>query len=169
MKKTTRKGKNLPKVLGVSGKPIEGVFIKRLNKIPDERGAIYHMLRKDDELFEAFGEIYFSKINPGVIKGWHLHKKMTLNYAVVSGMIKLVLYDDREKSSTRGNLLEIFTGDDNYLLVKIPPMVWNGFKGIGDKPSIIANCATLPHEKQEIERLDPITKKIPYDWDLKNG
>ncbi len=157
------------KIFGVVGESIKGVKIKRLAKIPDERGVIFHMLREDDELFERFGEIYFSTIYPGVIKGWHLHKQMTLNYAVISGMIKLVIYDSREDSPTRGNLTEIFLGEDNYLLVKIPPGLWNGFKGIGEKKAIVANCATMPHDPKEIERLSPFSEKIPYDWGLKNG
>lgn len=149
-------------------KKIEGVIIKPLKKIPDERGCIYHMLRCDDPIFENFGEIYFSVVYPRVIKGWHLHNKMTLNYAVLQGMIKLVLYDGREKSSSRGTLLELFIGEDNYCLVKIPPGIWNGYKGIGIKPSIVANCATLPHDPQEMQRLDPFSDKIHYDWGLKH-
>lgn len=148
---------------------IEGVVVKPLKKIPDERGAIYHMLRCDDQLFEKFGEIYFSLVYPGVVKGWHLHKRMTLNYAVVSGMIKLVLYDDRPKSPTKGNVMEIFLGDENYCLVKIPPKIWNGFKGAGRKPALVANCATIPHDPKEIVRLDPLSKKIPYDWKIRHG
>ena len=147
---------------------IEGVVIKSLKKIPDERGSVCHMLRCDDPVFEKFGEIYFSTVNPGVIKGWHLHRKMTLNYAVIHGTIKLVLYDDREGSPTRGNLVELFTGDENYLLVKIPPGIWNGFKGISPQPAIVANCATIPHDPDEIERISPFTDKIPYDWDIKH-
>lgn len=138
-----------------------------LRQIPDERGKIMHMLRCDEPHFEKFGEIYFSIVYPGVIKGWHVHKRMTLNYAVIAGMIKLVLYDDRENSSTRGELMEFFVGESNYVLVKIPPGIWNGFKGIGVKPAIVANCATEPHDPEEIERMDPFTEKIPYDWDLK--
>jgi dTDP-4-dehydrorhamnose 3,5-epimerase len=145
---------------------IKGVVVKKLKKIPDERGAIYHMLRKDDPEFEEFGEIYFSKVYAGVIKGWHIHTKMTLNYAVVSGMIKLVLYDDRPKSETKGEIMELFLGEENYSLVKIPPGIWNGFKGI--KESIVANCATLPHDPSEIMRKDTFTKDIPYDWSLKH-
>jgi dTDP-4-dehydrorhamnose 3,5-epimerase len=148
---------------------IEGVIVKSLTKIPDERGCIYHMLRSDDQVFERFGEIYFSTIYPGVIKGWHLHKEMTLNYAVIQGMIKLVLYDDRAGSPTKGKLMEVFIGDENYCLVKIPPKIWNGFKGIGSKPAIVANCSTIPHDPDEIERLSPSSDKIPYDWSLKNG
>jgi dTDP-4-dehydrorhamnose 3,5-epimerase len=149
-------------------KPIEGVVIKPLARIPDERGCIYHMLRCDDPIFERFGEIYFSFVYPGAIKAWHLHEKMTLNYAVVQGMIKLVLYDERKDSTTKGNLVELFIGNENYCLVKIPPKVWNGYKGIGVKPALVANCATLPHDPEEMKRLDPFSNRIPYDWSLKN-
>ena len=161
--------KDLEKHENVRGKFVSGVKIKELKKISDERGAIFHMLRNDDELFEKFGEIYFSKIYPGVVKGWHKHKEMTLNYAVVYGKIKLVLFDDRENSDTKNNLMEIFVGEDNYFLVQIPPNVWNGFKGIGTNPAIVANCATLPHSPNEIIRMDPFSKKIPYNWDIKHG
>ena len=147
---------------------IDGVEVIPLKQIPDERGKIMYMLRDDDKHFEKFGEIYFSVVYPGVVKGWHIHKKMTLNYAVVHGNIKLVLYDDRPQSKTCGQLIELFIGEDNYVLVKIPPMVWNGFKGIGTKPSIVANCATHPHDPDEIERLDPTNNKILYDWKLKH-
>lgn len=148
---------------------IDGVQIRPLKKIPDERGKIMHMLRCDDPWFEKFGEIYFSVVYPGVIKGWHLHKRITLNYAVVSGMIKLVLYDEREGSPTQGELQEVFSGEDNYTLITIPPGIWNGFKGVGVEPAIVANCATEPHDIEEIVRLDPFSPKIPYEWGLKHS
>lgn len=145
---------------------IKDVEVIPLKQISDERGKIMHMLRNDAKHFEKFGEIYFSIVYPGVIKGWHLHKKMVLNYAVVTGMIKLVLFDDRKNSQTRGEIMEFFIGEDNYCLVKIPPEVWNGFKGIGVKSAIVANCATIPHDPDEIMRLDPFSKDIPYNWNL---
>jgi len=148
---------------------IDRVLVKPLKQIVDERGKVMHMLRSDDENFEKFGEIYFSVVNPGAIKAWHLHPKMALNYAVVSGMIKLVLYDNRENSPTKGELMEIFMGDNNYVLVHVPVGVINGFKGIDTKPSIVANCATIPHDPSEITRIDPFDKTIPYDWNLKHG
>ena len=148
---------------------IDGVMVKPLRRIPDERGFIMHMLRRDDPDFEEFGEIYFSSVYPGAIKAWHLHKEMTLNYAVVVGMIKLVLYDDRKGSPTHGEPQEVYIGRENYQLVKIPPFVWNGFKGYGDEMSILANCATLPHDPEEIVRMSPFDPAIPYDWDLKHG
>ncbi len=145
---------------------IEGVKITPLKQIVDERGKIMHMLRNDSGVFKSFGEIYFSCVYPGVIKGWHLHKKMILNYAVPAGNIKFVLYDDRENSPTKGSLQEIFMGQDNYVLVTVPPLIWNGFKGIGDVTAIVANCASIPHDPNEIVRIDPSDKKITYDWGM---
>lgn len=149
--------------------PIDGVRVTPLRRIPDERGAVFHMLRNDDEHFESFGEIYFSTVYPGVVKGWHLHHEMTLNYAVPVGMIKLVCHDDREGSPTRGNTLELHIGALNYVLVTIPSKVWNGFKGEGGTAALVANCSTIPHRSNEIERLDPFDNEIPYDWSLKHG
>jgi dTDP-4-dehydrorhamnose 3,5-epimerase len=146
---------------------IDGVLVHPLKRLPDERGAVLHMLRADDPHFERFGEVYFSTVYPGAVKGWHLHDRMTLNYAVVTGLIKLVLYDDRAASPTRGEVQEVFVGDSNYVLVRVPPRVWNGFKGIGIAPAIVANCATIPHDPDEITRLDPADPSIPYNWSLR--
>ena len=147
---------------------IDGILVRPLRQIPDERGKIMHMLRSDDPHFERFGEIYFSVAYPGVIKGWHLHTRQTQNYAVISGMIKLVLYDSRESSSTKGEVQELSIGEDNYCLVRIPPGIYNGFKAYGVQPAIVANCPTEPHDPDEMERLDPSDPSIPYDWALVN-
>jgi dTDP-4-dehydrorhamnose 3,5-epimerase len=147
---------------------IDGVTITPLKQILDERGKVMHMLRNDSGIFKSFGEIYFSTVYPGAIKGWHIHKEMILNYAVVHGNIKFVLYDERANSPTSGEIQELFLGPDNYCLVTVPPMVWNGFKGYGDDMAIVANCASIPHYPDEIDRLDPFSAKIPYNWDIKH-
>ena len=147
---------------------IEGVVITPLKQIVDERGKVMHMLRADAPVFRSFGEIYFSTVHPGAIKGWHVHKKMILNYTVPHGQIKFVLYDDRAGSTTTGEVQELFIGPDNYCLVTVPPLVWNGFKGIGTETAIVANCASIPHDPGEIARKDPFDASIPYDWALKH-
>jgi dTDP-4-dehydrorhamnose 3,5-epimerase len=144
---------------------INGVQIIPKIKIADERGTIMTMLRADDQEFEKFGEIYFSTIYPGVVKAWHVHTEMTLNYYCVVGMIKLVLWDNRLDSDTRGQVYEIFIGDDNPCLVKIPSYIWNGFKCISIYPAIVANCATKAHDDKEIFRISANTSYIPYNWD----
>jgi len=143
---------------------IEGVQVVPLRRIPDERGTVSHMLKRTDPHFREFGEIYFSSVYRGVVKGWHLHREMTLNYACIFGRIKLVLYDEREGSPTRGNLTEIFLGEDYYALVVIPQDIWNGFKGMSDPYALVANCATHPHDQSQSVRLDPFENHIPYDW-----
>ena len=148
---------------------IEGVKVIPLAQIVDERGKVMHMLKATDPHFIEFGEIYFSMAWPGVIKGWHVHKSMTINNAVVWGRAKLVMYDMREGSPTRGEIQEEFIGEDNYALVQIPPGIANGYKAYGDKPAILANCATEPHRPGEIVRIDPLTPDIPYDWSLRHG
>lgn len=145
---------------------IDGVVITPLKQIVDERGKIMHMVRSDSPVFKKFGEIYFSFVHPGIVKGWHLHKKMTLNYAVPIGKIKLVLYDVRENSKTKGEINEIILSPDNYQLVTVPSGIWNGFKGVGGGDSMVANCADMSHDPEEIIRLDPFTSDIPYNWKL---
>ncbi len=146
---------------------IDGVLVVPLKRIPDERGTVLHMLKRTDPHFIEFGEIYFSTIYPGVVKGWHKHAQMTLNYACIHGRIKLVLFDDREGSPTKGELMEIFLGPDNHSLVQIPQGVWNGFKGMGSEMAIVANCCTQPHDPSHSLRLDPFDNDIPYDWEIR--
>jgi len=148
---------------------IDGVKIVPLLQIADERGKIMHMLKATDPHFTTFGEIYFSCAWPGSIKAWHRHKTMTLNNAVISGRAKLVLYDARDNSPTKGELQEIFLGEDNYVLVQIPPGIVNGYKAYGDKLVILANCASEAHDPDEIVRFDPNSPDVPYDWALRNG
>jgi dTDP-4-dehydrorhamnose 3,5-epimerase len=139
-----------------------------LRRIPDERGTVLHMLKSTDAHFRQFGEIYFSTVYPGVVKGWHRHKEMTLNYACIEGRIKLVLFDDRAGSPTQGELMEVFLGPENYSLVVIPPGIWNGFKGMSSPYAIVANCCTHPHDPSRSERMDPFESSIPYNWDVKH-
>ena len=147
---------------------IQGVKITPLKQIIDERGQVMLMMRNDDKIFKNFGEIYFSCTHPGVVKAWHMHKKMTLNYAIISGQLKIVLFDDRKKSSTKGTLQEIYMSTENYFLLSVPPLIWNGFKGIGTETSIVANCSDIPHDKNEMVRMNPNSNKIPYKWELKH-
>lgn len=127
------------------------------------------MLRRDDPHFKRFGEVYFSVVKPGFVKGWHLHKKMTLNYAVVEGRVHLCLFDAREGSRTKGEFQELSLGLDNYSLVTVPPGVWNGFEAEGEREAIVANCSDEPHEAAEIVREDPFVSSIPNSWRAKVG
>jgi len=150
---------------------IEGVYVKQLKVIPDERGFVMEMLRCDDKMFTEFGQVYLSVAYPGVVKGWHYHQLQTDNFAVVKGMLKVVLYDRREGSPTHGEINEFFMGERNPILVTIPPGVVHGVKTVGAEAGYLVNCPNKPynHSDPDEYRVDPHSGEIPYDWARKDG
>jgi len=150
---------------------IEGVKIKKLKVIPDERGRLMEILRGDEQIFQRFGQVYMTTTYPGVIKAWHYHKIQTDNIAVVKGMLKVALYDPREGSSTRGEVDQFFIGEHNPLLIQVPPQVYHGWKCISEQEAIVINCPTEPYNYKDPDeyRLPFDTDQIPYDWAIKMG
>ena len=150
---------------------IEGVVVKSLKIIPDERGWLMEILRADDRFFEKFGQVYTSVVYPGVVKGWHYHRVQRDNLCVIKGMAKLVIYDSRDDSVTRGNLMEFYLGEKNAILVSIPPGLLHGMKGIGTEPAFFINIPTEVYNYGEPDeyRVDPFSGEIPYDWSRKDG
>lgn len=150
---------------------IEGVKVKKLKVIPDERGRLMEILRNDDECFEKFGQVYMTTSYPGVIKAWHYHKIQTDNVTCAHGMLKVVLYDDRDGSPTKGEVNEFFVGLYNPVLVTIPAGVYHGWKNIGESEAIAVSAPTEPYnyEQPDEYRLPYNDSKIPYNWDIKMG
>jgi dTDP-4-dehydrorhamnose 3,5-epimerase len=149
---------------------IEGVKTKKLRVLPDERGRLMEIFRSDDELFKKFGQVYMTTAYPGVVKAWHYHKKQEDNIACLKGMVKLVLYDAREGSPTKGKINEFFMGEHNPLLVHIPPLVYHGFKCISESEAILINVPTevYNYESPDEFREDPHKGSVPYDWTRKD-
>jgi dTDP-4-dehydrorhamnose 3,5-epimerase len=145
---------------------IEGVVNKQLKQVADERGWLIEILRSDWEHFQKFGQVYITAAYPQVVKAWHMHKHQTDNIACIKDMIKLVLYDNREKSKTKNEINELIIGERNPILVMIPPLVWHGFKTIGEEYALVVNVPTelYNYEEPDEYRLPPNTDKIPYDW-----
>ncbi len=150
---------------------IAGVVTKALRIIPDERGFLMEILRCDDEIFAGFGQVYVTVAYPGVVKGWHYHKQQTDCLTVIKGMAKIVLYDMREGSATRGEVNEFFVGEKNPLLIRIPVGVAHGMKAIGTEPATMLNTPDRPYAYGQPDefRLPPHNGPIPYDWSRKDG
>ncbi|RTZ92570.1 MAG: dTDP-4-dehydrorhamnose 3,5-epimerase [Deltaproteobacteria bacterium] len=150
---------------------IEGVETKRLRVIPDERGRLMEILRSDDPIFSKFGQVYMTTTYPHVVKAWHAHQFQDDHVVAVSGMIKLVLYDPREDSPTHGEIDELFIGEFNPLLVRIPRKVMHGWKCISETEAMIINVVTEPYNYEHPDeiRIDPHDNDIPYRWDRKDG
>ncbi len=150
---------------------IDGVQVKKLKVIADERGRLMEILRSDDEIFGGFGQVYMTTAYPGVVKAWHYHHEQDDCFTCVKGMMKLVLYDNREGSPTHGELNEFFVGPHNPLLVKIPHHVLHGFKGIGTEEAVVINTVTRPYDQAapDEHRLDAHDASVPYNWARKDG
>jgi dTDP-4-dehydrorhamnose 3,5-epimerase len=148
------------------------VVVKPLQMHCDERGRLMEILRADDDVFtKKFGQVYMTTAYPGVVKAWHYHRKQSDHFTCIAGMMKLVLYDPREDSPTKGVVNEFFIGEHNTLLVVIPPMVYHGFKCVGSEEAIIVNTTSEPynHDDPDEFRVDPHDNDIPYDWARKDG
>lgn len=150
---------------------IDGVIVKQLRVIPDERGWLMEIIRRDDPFFQQFGQTYITAVYPGVVKGWHWHKHQTDHFCVIRGMIKTVLYDRRNGSPTEGEINEFFMGELNPIVVTIPRGVLHGMKGIGPETGILLNLVTEPynHKDPDEYRVDPHGGEVPYDWSRKDG
>ena len=145
---------------------IEGVKIKKLKVMPDERGRLMEIFRSDDKIFEKFGQVYMTTVKQGIVKAWHGHKIQTDNFCCVKGKIRLGLYDARDGSSTFSKTMDMVLSLDDPKLVSIPPNVYHGFKSIADKESIVINTPTEPYNREEPDeyRVDPYKNDIPFDW-----
>ena len=150
---------------------IHGVAVKPLRVIADERGRLMEILRRDDPFFRAFGQANLTCAYPGVVKAWHMHRKQTDHFCVVRSMAKVVLFDGRRGSPTRGRINEFFIGELNPQLVVIPPLVMHGFKAIGAGEVYLLNLPTelYDYRTPDEHRLPAHTKKIPYDWSRRDG
>ena len=150
---------------------IEGVKVKDLKVLPDERGLLMEMWRSDDPDFQGFGQCYVTMVYPGVVKAWHYHKKQTDHFVCVSGMAKVALYDDREGSPTRGETNTFVIGWQKQRMVIIPNGVYHGFTPVGTEPAMIVNIPTELYNYDEPDEFrrpfdDP---EIGYDWSVQSG
>jgi len=150
---------------------IDGVKVKKLRVIPDERGRLMEILRRDDEFFQKFGQVYMTTTYPGVVKAWHKHEKQADNIACVGGMIKMALYDGRPGSPTFKEIDEFYLGVHNPSLVHVPPGILHGWMGVSQEEAVIINIPTEPYDREhpDEQRLDPHENDIPYLWTRKDG
>jgi len=145
---------------------IKDVEIKKLKIIPDDRGRLMEILRSDEPIFEKFGQVYMTTAFPGIAKAWHYHKLQDDYFTCISGMMRLALYDSREDSPTYKEVNDFTVSLDNPILVRIPKLVYHGFKCTSDKEAVVINVPTMPYNYKAPDeyRLDAFDNDIPYDW-----
>lgn len=144
---------------------IEGVITKELVTFSDERGYFREIIRESDDFFsEGFGQWSHSLVHEGVAKAWHIHKIQTDWLYLVTGAMKVGLYDTREDSVTHGETMEILLGDFyKTQVIKIPPGIAHGYKVLQGPANVIyiTSHTYNPDDELRIPHDDP---KIGYDW-----
>jgi len=150
---------------------IAGVMLKPLKLLPDERGFLMEMLRADEPVFEAFGQVYITGCKAGVAKAWHYHREQSDHFVCVTGTALLVLYDGRRDSPTHGEVQELVLDAPpcrraEPLLVKIPPLVLHGFTALDCDEARIINVPTLPYRYTDPDefRTPWNSPDVPYTW-----
>jgi len=143
---------------------ISGVALTPLSIMDTEGGDVLHAMKSSDPGYSGFGEAYFSTVDPGAVKGWKRHREMTLNLVVPVGIVRFVIFDDRAESSTKGKFGEVTLSRNNYGRLTVPPMLWMGFQGVDEHPSLLLNIASIPHDPDELERME--LSAIDYQWGM---
>jgi dTDP-4-dehydrorhamnose 3,5-epimerase len=127
----------------------------------DGRGRLMEILREDDEIYMRFGQVYLTTGYPGVVKAWHYHKVQHDHFCVIKGMMKVALYDARDGSPTKGEVNEFFLGEHRPIVLRIPPLVYHGFKAVGTEEALLINVSTqtykqMPDRKQRGSNARPM-------------
>lgn len=137
------------------------ILVTPLLRIDTSGGEVMHAMRQDDLGYVGFGEAYVSCIDRGAIKGWKNHTQMTMNLIVLTGMVKFVFCAPNNRGSYDFRTEEV--GDSRYMRITVPPGIWFGFQGVGEKvQSMVLNLASIPHDVNEVMRLD--VASINYKW-----
>ena len=148
---------------------IQGVKLRNLQVNADERGHLVEIFREDWEEYDPKPAMsYYSLSYPGVIRAWHRHTRGQIDHFVCpTGRIKVGIYDDREDSSTQGEVDTFVIGEHNQKVVRIPGECWHGFKIVGNEQALLINFPTnlYDYEDPDEKRLPPDTDEIPMNWD----
>jgi dTDP-4-dehydrorhamnose 3,5-epimerase len=145
---------------------IDGVIVKPLKVVRNERGHLMEIQRNDEESYPGFGQAYVTSTLPGVVKAWYRHHKQIDQIALVKGELLLVLYDSRPDSDSFQKIQVIHMTESDPLLVQIPTEIWHGFQARGNEPAFLVhlNSIAFSFGETDEDRLPPDDTSIPYDW-----
>ena len=141
---------------------IQGILFSPVKKINHENGDLFHIIRNFDEGYNGFGEAYISTIKYNKIKAWKRHFQMTANMVVPHGRVKMIIFDDRPQSITKGIFNEFILSNDNYFRLTIPPNLLYGFMGLDRNVNMIINVANISHNPKE--QINYSKDYLKYNW-----
>jgi dTDP-4-dehydrorhamnose 3,5-epimerase len=146
---------------------IDGVVIREVLHVPRDHGVITEMFRPEwDPTGLPVVHIYQSRLFPGAIGAWSCHASSVDRLFVNQGHLKLVLFDDRDASPTKGRIAEVWIGDTRPAFVVLPAGVWHGIQNLGSSDALMLNYPTNAYNYEDPDhwRLPYDTPEIPYTW-----
>ena len=149
---------------------INQVKIKKIIRHHDDRGYFSEIIKMGEETFQDIRQTSFTKTYPGVIKAFHWHNQQFDIWFPVSGQLQVVLYDMRPDSPTYQQTQVIYAGEDNPLLILIPPKVAHGYRVLGNIPATLFYHTTKAYDPDnpDEERIPFNDPQINFDWETKN-
>jgi len=149
---------------------IDGVAVKQMKRWCDDRGFFSEVIKFGEETFHEVKQTSYTETFPGVIKAFHWHKKQWDVWFVLRGMAQVVLYDCRDDSKTKGETQIIVCGEDNPVLISIPPGVAHGYRVLGQERVGLLYHTSEAYNPQEPDefRISFDDPQINFDWTTKN-
>ena len=141
----------------------EGVVLTPKQIFNNPHGDVLRVIRSSDSHFNKFGEAYFSFINFGAVKGWKLHKSMTLNLVVPLGSVFFVLAIKDPDSGFKFRTFNLSI--QCHSVLTIPPGIWVAFKGL-EQQNLLLNVASEVHSSNEY--LVTNLTDIPFDFSMES-
>jgi len=140
-----------------------GLLFTPLRRIATPKGEVRHGLRASDAGFAGFGEVYFTEVLPGAVKGWKRHRLMTLNLVVVCGTVRFIVHDGAQPARRIASYVISAEGAAPYGRLTVPPGLWMGFQGLGQGRNLLMNLASHEHDPTEAEscELEVFADAIP--------
>lgn len=151
-----------------TGQPlIDGVKIKEVKNVMKEGGVLTEIFRKDWALDSGkVDQVFTVALDPGGLSAWHAHEHTVDRFFVNRGKLKVVLYDSREGSPTKGQINEFRIGEHRPTLIIIPPKVWHGVMNLSSQPTHMLNLTDAAYEYEDPDhwRLPHDSPQIPYQF-----
>ena len=151
---------------------IDGVALFEMKSVIGHGGWLTEIYRADWKLDDGCVEQVFQTVfEPGAVSAWHAHALTRDRLFVAFGAMRIVLYDARSDSPTRGRLNELRLGSVRPGIVTVPPKVWHGVENLAAERALLLNLVdrSYRYEDPDHYRLPPDTDRIPWRFERAGG
>ena len=146
---------------------IKDVRVVSLTAHVDDRGYLIEILRSTDEYFIQFGQVYLvGDMTRGTIRAFHKHTELWDWFFISHGSAKFALRDDRQESSTYGEMQTIVSSQRNPTLIVVPPGVYHGWMALEDDTQLVSTASHV-YNRQKPDEIRVPPDSFGYIWEVK--